>query len=207
MTTSRTIDGACASDSITTGTATLYGRFAHRVHGSSPPSSAGQSSFIASARMTRTRSRPAVTSSSGGINARLNFDRQHARPGRGERHRQRPQAGADLHDPVPRGHPRVGHDGPREVRVDQEVLSEGLGGRDAVAPGQVSDSRRRRVRRRGHQASATSMTPVPSGRSNTNRTSRGQKKRIVLRSPTISSTSWSETKGPCTRWMRPPPAM
>jgi len=43
---------------------------------------------------------------------------------------------------------RVGSDGPREVRVDQEVLAERLRGTDAVAIREFPDRRRAERRRR-----------------------------------------------------------
>ena len=45
-----------------------------------------------------------------------------------------PEPGAHLEDAVARGHAREPDDAPRGVGVDEEVLAERLGRREAVAP-------------------------------------------------------------------------
>ena len=94
---------------------------------------------VASAATTSMLSTPAVTSRSAGINARSNSIARTPRSGRRERQRERAQPGADLDDAIARAGTRLGGDRPREVRVDQEVLTERLGRLDAVARRQLAD--------------------------------------------------------------------
>jgi hypothetical protein len=51
----------------------------------------------------------------------------------GQRDRQRPESRADLQDAVTRPDTRVRDDRARQVRIDEEVLPEGLGRPDPVA--------------------------------------------------------------------------
>jgi hypothetical protein len=53
-----------------------------------------------------------------------------------QRDRDRAEPGPDLQDAVARAHPGVGDEGAGEVRVGEEVLSEGLRGADPVALGE-----------------------------------------------------------------------
>jgi hypothetical protein len=71
--------------------------------------------------------------------ASIELDREHVRPGRRERDRERTEPGADLDDVITGVEVGIGDDGTGEVRVDQEVLAEGLGGADAVSARELAD--------------------------------------------------------------------
>jgi hypothetical protein len=58
--------------------------------------------------------------------------------GGGQGHREGAEACAHLHHPVARSDARLRSDRPRQVRVDEEVLAQGLGGTDAVAAGDLA---------------------------------------------------------------------
>jgi hypothetical protein len=69
----------------------------------------------------------------------VELDRADVSAGRGERQRQRAQAGADLDDAIAWSRAGRRRDRARQVGVDQEVLTERLVGSDAVARRQLAD--------------------------------------------------------------------
>ena len=71
--------------------------------------------------------------------AAVELDRHHPSTRRGQRQREGSEPRADLDHSVPGAHPRVPSDRPCDVRIDQEVLTEGPGWDDPVACRQVAD--------------------------------------------------------------------
>jgi hypothetical protein len=67
----------------------------------------------------------------------VGLDREHACTGVAERHRERPESGADLEHAVAGSDAGVGDDRASEVRVGEEVLAEPLRGPEAVAGGEI----------------------------------------------------------------------
>ena len=166
ITTQRSIAGTSASVSSTSGTAMLYGRFAQSVHVPASPSAARPVEphrvglqhahrWQAGGRFLERRHEPAVELHGDAPIAPAAASATVSDP--------RPAPISTTRSPEPT--PASADDGPREVRVDQEVLAERLRRADAVAGRELSDRRRaeRRRPRRPHQAMVTSRTPAPSG--------------------------------------------
>ena len=135
----------------------LYGRLAQSVKGrraaAAPastmgsPSSAAQSTRIASACTTCTDARSAVTSSRAAHEAAVDLESPHLGAGCSERDGERTEPCADLDHAIPGADSGIPHDRSREVGVDQEVLAERLRRADAVASGELADRDRAERRR------------------------------------------------------------
>jgi hypothetical protein len=80
----------------------------------------------------------------------IHLDREDARSRLGERDRQGPETGADLHDPIAFPNAGIGHDRSREVRVGEEVL--------APDPGRPYPVARREVLQFGATEAASTLT-------------------------------------------------
>jgi hypothetical protein len=70
---------------------------------------------------------------------RVDLDRHHVGAGRVERHGERAETRPDLDHPIAGADVGVADDGPRDVRIEQEVLAERPAGSDPVAVGEVPE--------------------------------------------------------------------
>ncbi len=162
ITNMRWICGTPSSRSATSGVATLYGRFATRIH-RSVPRMLGQSAVSASASITRTPA-GSTTLRSTGTSPRSTSIAVTSAPVSTSASVSEPRPGTDLDHAIARpdlGEPRHATHG---VRIDDEVLPESAARVQAVGGQQLGDV----ASAEGHQVMRTLMTPAATGAISTN---------------------------------------
>ena len=106
---------------MTTGVATLYGRFETQLHGPAP-NNASKSTVSASPATTRTSGVVRDLALQDGYQLAIDLEREHRASALPQREREGTEPGSDLQHPVAGVDPGEAHDAAGRVGIGEEVL-------------------------------------------------------------------------------------